>query len=90
MSDFVAFTMDIIHKDAAAQMRLFMIKNEKLLPSFFAEGCLHLHVKDGEIQNAFSHLPLPNGEYVLHLKVDGGLVRQSLLNATPMTLTSSK
>lgn len=48
-----------------------MIKNEKLLPSHFAEGCVHVYVKEGKIQNAFCHLPLPDGEYILHLKVDG-------------------
>jgi hypothetical protein len=36
----------------------------------FKNGCFHLHVKDGEIQNAFSHLTLREGEYVLHMKVE--------------------
>ncbi len=36
----------------------------------FKNGCFHLHVIDGEIQNAFSHLTLRDGEYVLHLKVE--------------------
>ena len=38
--------------------------------SNFKNGYFHLHVKDGEIQNGFSHLTLPEGEYVLYMKVD--------------------
>ncbi len=47
-----------------------MAKESRLAADHFKNGCLHLHVKGGRIQNCFSHLSLPDGEYVLHLKVD--------------------
>jgi hypothetical protein len=47
-----------------------MTSEDRPAADHFKGGCFHLHVKAGQIQNGFSHLTFPDGEYVLHLKVD--------------------
>lgn len=45
----------------------------ELTATDFQNGCFHLHVKDGEIKNGFSHLSFPDSEYVLHMKAEAVL-----------------
>jgi hypothetical protein len=56
----------------------------------FNIGCFHLHVIDGEIQNAFSHLTLPDGEYVLHMKVDNFYLPEEFVASHPMDAAELK
>ncbi len=56
----------------------------------FKNGCFHLHVVDGEIQNAFSHFTLRDGEYVLHLKVEKVYSPQEFVASHPQDVDELK
>lgn len=56
----------------------------------FKNGCFHLHVKGGKIQNAFSHLTLPEGEFVLHMKVDNVYLQKEFVASHPQDVGELK
>ena len=49
----------------------------------FDEMCLHVHVKDGKIINAFSHLTNFPDNCVIHLKPDAVMTYEEFSNNHP-------
>lgn len=56
---------------------------DQLTAENFQNGCFHLHVKDGQIHNGFSHMTLPDGEYILHMKLDNVYSPQAFISSHP-------
>ena len=61
-----------------------------LIADDFKNGCFHLHVIGGEIQNGFCHLTLPDGEYVLHMKVDNVYLPEEFVASHPIDAAELK
>jgi hypothetical protein len=56
----------------------------RLLNKFKDLGCVHAHVRDGDLKALVSHLDFPeDGDYVIHMKPDNLMDRKKFFETHP-------